>query len=310
MAVIVAFENPSDLEDALCSALSNSPGEVIVVDNSVDSRNRAANEAIARKLGALYFSNQANLGSAGGFAIGMERASKSGFEWVWLLDQDGLASPDCLEKLLASGEEGILCPVVLSKVGNYELPDFRCRINILGGLVPAEGSGEPSRIILAGTHGILISRGVMETVGFYDGNRFFVGGEDFDYSIRAAKAGFKMWLVPDARVYHPDLSLKSNLSRRAVIMRRAAQKMAAVTPQFLGFLRKNEPSANKGGREFMIRFNRARLNRAQNFLAVVYSVLAVSVLKIIGVEVKFMETLGLYFSHQEGELWEGSQWRC
>src|SRR5260370_41917608 len=42
-----------------------------------------------------------NSGSAGGFHEGMRRAYEAGFEWLWLMDDDGCPAPDCLERLLS-----------------------------------------------------------------------------------------------------------------------------------------------------------------------------------------------------------------
>ncbi len=42
-----------------------------------------------------------NSGSAGGFHEGMRRAYEAGFEWLWLMDDDGCPASDCLERLLS-----------------------------------------------------------------------------------------------------------------------------------------------------------------------------------------------------------------
>lgn len=41
----------------------------------------------------------------------MKIAHENDFDWVWLLDQDGTVSPNCLMELLKYGEKGdLLCP--------------------------------------------------------------------------------------------------------------------------------------------------------------------------------------------------------
>ncbi|MDR1020196.1 MAG: glycosyltransferase [Synergistaceae bacterium] len=295
-AVIVAFEDPRGLIGILRSAAANRPGFIIVVDNSVDLANRAENERIANSFGALYLPQPQNIGSAGGFAVGMERGYRSGAEWVWLLDQDGLAADDCLEKLLENVQRGILCPAVEAIDGGYPLPDFRCVLNFWGGIVPVGDAGGVIEIALAGTHGILIHRDVMEAAGFYDGKRFFVGREDFDYSLRAARAGFGLWLVPDAKVFHPDLSQKSGLSETARSLRRIARATSRFTPQFLGFLRGNINPQAYDRRALMIKFNMERLSGFRLFAAVVYSAVTLFLLKLAGLDIRLLDTLKIYRS--------------
>ncbi|MCL4455340.1 MAG: glycosyltransferase, partial [Deinococcus sp.] len=43
-----------------------------------------------------------NLGSAGGFHFGIKRALEAGAGWVWLMDDDAIAEPDSLERLLTA----------------------------------------------------------------------------------------------------------------------------------------------------------------------------------------------------------------
>jgi rhamnopyranosyl-N-acetylglucosaminyl-diphospho-decaprenol beta-1,3/1,4-galactofuranosyltransferase len=44
--------------------------------------------------------SKVNLGGAGGFAMGMAHAFAAGHDWIWLLDDDAMARPDALARLL------------------------------------------------------------------------------------------------------------------------------------------------------------------------------------------------------------------
>jgi GT2 family glycosyltransferase len=48
---------------------------------------------------------------------------------------------------------------------------------------------------------ILAKRNVIENIGMLD-ESFFIYGEDADWSIRAARAGYLLLYVPSARVWH------------------------------------------------------------------------------------------------------------
>jgi hypothetical protein len=63
------------------------------------------------------------------------------------------------------------------------------------GMKPPEGP-----LLLAGT-GILIKRGTIEAIGLLD-DRYFAYVEDFDYSLKAIKAGMQTCVVQEARIFH------------------------------------------------------------------------------------------------------------
>lgn len=75
----------------------------------------------------IYENTGENLGGAGGFNYGMRRAAEMGYEYAWVMDDDALAQPDCLEQLMkAAGqirEFGFLASAVLWKDGSL------CRMN-------------------------------------------------------------------------------------------------------------------------------------------------------------------------------------
>jgi len=43
-----------------------------------------------------------NIGGAGGFREGLKRALDGGYDWIWLMDDDTIAAPTALERLLAA----------------------------------------------------------------------------------------------------------------------------------------------------------------------------------------------------------------
>lgn len=53
----------------------------------------------------LYFANDTNLGGAGGFAKAVELAHQLDIDYLWIMDDDVLPEPACLEKLLAKMAE-------------------------------------------------------------------------------------------------------------------------------------------------------------------------------------------------------------
>lgn len=297
-AVTVAYRSADELSRLLDSVAAQSrPIDLLVViDNSCDVEISSENEKLVANFPLdsekkRYVALERNVGSAGGFRIGMELALAMGASWAWLLDQDGTADEGCLSAMLASGLGGVLCPAARTP-DDALIADFRCSFNIFGAIRPiSRFDGErPTRIAVAATHGIMAGRDVIESIGGYDDERYFVGGEDLDFCERAGRAGFGVWLVPSATVRHPDLGAKAGMARRESSLRRLHHALAAIAPQFLGYAREDMPR-----RTVMIRFHRRRLGFFRCAAALIYSVPAVLVLKMIGVRMELGRTLKEYF---------------
>ncbi len=209
-AITVAYNNPCELTRLLASLEIHNDllHGLIVIDNSEDSYGTQNKDVFTRYSPAYafaqYLKTERNIGSAGGFHDGMEIAHDKGFDWVWLLDQDGTVGPTCLSALLAHSREGeILCPNVI----DIDQPRIHAAKvyanNGLGGWYPASWCSTSCRIQTFGTHGALVSRKALDTVGYYNDALFFVGWEDYDYGYRATAAGLDIVFVREAEVLHP-----------------------------------------------------------------------------------------------------------
>jgi len=118
-AVTVAYNNSNELARLIYS-LQTQEGlnGLIVVDNSRDVCVNENEETFKAHSGAYPFARYVrtaeNIGSAAGFCLGMRIAHEEGFDWVWLLDQDGTVENGCLGSLLKNAEEAdILCPKIV-----------------------------------------------------------------------------------------------------------------------------------------------------------------------------------------------------
>lgn len=305
-AAVVAYKRPDELDRLLRSLdeQTHMADALLVIDNSVDDDPVADNRRVferyaARYAAAEFCANTVNVGSAGGFAAAMRRAAGDAYDFVWLLDQDGVADNGCLARLLdAAAQCGgcrrpVLCPVVRAIDDGYVLPDFRCGVGLLGAVAPvADVRGDaPMPIRFAGTHGILASRDAIDLVGVYDDSLYFVGGEDFDWTERAASAGLAVLLVPDAVVRHPDLSKKRAMSSSARVLRGLHHKIGLLAPQFLGYAK------GADDKMIMLGFHRRRLNALQYILAVAWSAPIAAVLKLTGVaQVDIGRTISAYLT--------------
>ena len=106
VAVVVVTFNRADLLRRMLAglaALTRQPDAVIVVDNaSTDHTRQVLEEAGNRALLAIH--EDRNLGGAGGFHRGVREAYDRGYDRIWLMDDDVVPAPDCLDVLLAQDE--------------------------------------------------------------------------------------------------------------------------------------------------------------------------------------------------------------
>jgi len=85
--IIVTFNRMKMLKQCIETVERQSYTEfdIIVVNNGSTDNSR---EWLAGK-NNIYTINQENMGGAGGFYAGVQRAYEKGYEWFWLMDDDG-----------------------------------------------------------------------------------------------------------------------------------------------------------------------------------------------------------------------------
>lgn len=105
IAIVVTYNRQKLLAECV-NALRNQTRrieKILIVNNgSTDST-----ELWLRQQTDLDFVTQKNTGSGGGFNTGIQLAYQQNFDWVWLMDDDGLPREDALENLLEGAEEKI-----------------------------------------------------------------------------------------------------------------------------------------------------------------------------------------------------------
>lgn len=149
-----------------------------------------------------------NQGGAGGFYEGIRYAELQKFNYIWLMDDDGEPSTNCLEKLLPyANERSYIGPLVLD-IANPKLLTFTLRLpkskTVLTNLKDIT-SGQFQQIIpniVMPFNGILFSRKLVEKIGL-PRKEFFILGDDMEYTWRAQKQGYKIFTVIEAKFYHP-----------------------------------------------------------------------------------------------------------
>ncbi|KRA31558.1 glycosyl transferase [Nocardioides sp. Root614] len=151
-----------------------------------------------------------NTGGAGGFHHGLEWAVREGADLVWLMDDDGMPAPDCLDLLLERVERDGLefCgPAVLAEHD----PERLCfPIRLPGGTKVVHAMAEVEKAAVDGLiegvvipfNGVLVTRDLVERIGL-PREEFFIWGDDVEYLWRAERAGARIATVVDAHFHHP-----------------------------------------------------------------------------------------------------------
>ncbi|MGI5951741.1 MAG: glycosyltransferase [Brooklawnia sp.] len=149
-----------------------------------------------------------NAGGAGGFQAGLQWAHDLGAELAWMMDDDGLPTPDCLNLLLTHrGEFDFWGPAVLAE----QRPEELCfPIRLPGTATVARTLAELERVAVDGIvadvvipfNGVLVTRELVDRIGSVRAE-FFIWGDDVEYLWRARDAGARVATVVDAHFHHP-----------------------------------------------------------------------------------------------------------
>ncbi len=205
--VIVTYNRLACLRKALAAVMAQSVPirEVIVVDNNSTDETPKFLEEQARYRNPYplrVVTMNRNEGGAGGFARGMEEAYQRGAELIWLMDDDCIAQPDALERLIKGFtalaerlmadsanqtkpvEPGFVCSHVKWK--NDEI----CTMNV----PPPTGDWSryyrPESPYIGVEHcsfvSVLVNARVIPLVG-YPVREFFVWFDDAEFTMRVAK---------------------------------------------------------------------------------------------------------------------------
>jgi GT2 family glycosyltransferase len=211
--IVLSWNGKSDtLEclDSLCQ-VEYQNFRILVVDNA--SADGTCDAIKQRFPNVELIVNQANIRFAGGNNIGIRYAVERGADFVLLLNNDTIVDKHFLALLTdAAGTDprvGMVGPKIYYHSDKQRLWYAGGKINWWKGLVSHIGIREID-------HGqydeqketdyitgccVLVRRSVIESIGMLD-EKYFIYGEDADWSVRASRKGFKLLFVPSSKIWH------------------------------------------------------------------------------------------------------------
>jgi len=211
-AVVVTFNRKDLLAECLDALLrqSNPVNRIFVVDQaSTDGTAELLKQRSYLENSRITYSRaEQNTGGAGGFQRGVEMACKGGFDWIWLLDDDAIAEPDALKRMLPYTTLPNVCAVANAKMradGTLDEGHFALeKDNSL--------DSEPPFLTFSSFVGLMVARHTVGQIGFPKAE-FFLQGDDTEYCIRILKAG-RIVLARDSVLLHKEISRPKELIRR------------------------------------------------------------------------------------------------
>ncbi len=209
-AVLVAYNRVDLLTHALdaLAAQTRPVDQVVVLDNNSDDDSAAV--AAAHPVGARVISLDRNTGGAGGFAAGIAAAlhvpADAVPEWVWLMDDDTIPTPDALAELLRAADtyDG---PVALlgSRVVWHDGRDHpmntpRRRPRVAAELMDRADQAGAVPVRSSSFVSMLVNTRAVEHFGLPIAD-YFIWNDDFEYSCRLLRHGTGLY-VPASVVEH------------------------------------------------------------------------------------------------------------
>lgn len=207
--VIVTKDRKKDLIDCVNSYLRSSYGslEIIVVDN-------ASKPPLVTWFGKKYpkiklITSEFNVGAAAGRNLGLKEAKG---DYIQFSDDDAYAEREMVKNLVSVFEKnpqaGIVQPLVYDRENKQILQGAGHDINLTTGRIWAAGAKVKDTGQYAGLREVpmcgcvwMVKREVFKKIGDYDED-YFIPYEDSDFSLRARKAGFKLYCYSEAKTYH------------------------------------------------------------------------------------------------------------
>jgi len=222
-AVVVTYNRKTLLVKCLRALLAQTRqvDKIIIVDNASRDGTYVSlvSEGILNIKNVEYVSLAENLGGAGGFDVGARKGYGEGYDWLWLMDDDGQPGEDCLFNLLtAFGPDVLFRSALVLDIDEPDKLAFRLKVH---GVADVAYRREADAIAASGRvlpdvatpfNGILVHRRVLKEIGFPK-KELFMWGDETEYLLRARKARIPIATSVDSLFLHPRDRMVANVVR-------------------------------------------------------------------------------------------------
>lgn len=213
--IFIIILNWNQKEDALeclssVTKIDYTNYKVILVDNgSIDGSQEAIKNNYPE---VVLIENKENLGYANGNNVGIKHALKKGADYIFILNNDTVVDSKTPSLLVDAAEEEKNIGIVGPKIYYCKEPN---RIQSVGGIldrnfnplhrgfkeIDKDQFEDTKEVDFVSGSAMLIKREVFDKIGFFD-SQFFMYWEETDFCYRARKQGFRIVVVPKAKIWH------------------------------------------------------------------------------------------------------------
>jgi GT2 family glycosyltransferase len=296
--IILHFRNFSILSECLQSSqkISYPDYDITVINNGSSLPLNFAAQNNITESSLQIINTQDNLGYAKGNNIGIREALKRGADYILLLNDDTVVSPDFLSILLETAEKSTTIGIVGPAIYYFDDPQ---KIWFAGAqfdqdscMIKSHETPDVDNIASSDVIdsdyitgcALLIKKAVIEKIGLLD-ERFFLYWEDVDWGLRAKGAGLKNFVVRQSGIWHKvslstggmDSPLRAYHKTRSHLLMAKLHSPKALTRLHLGFLRdiawllikssdKNRLLKARAYTAAIIDYHRGRIDRGPEWL--------------------------------------------
>lgn len=202
IAAIIVTYNRLDLLQRCYNALLDQSEEnfiIVVVNNGSTDGTK---EWLDKPKDRLIAIHQNNKGGAGGFYSGMKFAYEAGYDWMWLMDDDGIPAKNQLQELIHVSEANsfLFSNALVCDIEDPLSLSFGLSENIVN-VKDVEGQKWIKNLINP-FNGTLIHRKVVDKIGFIK-KEMYIWGDEAEYTLRAITNGINVYTICSAIHFHP-----------------------------------------------------------------------------------------------------------
>lgn len=180
---------------------------IVVIDNASQDGSPAA---IAAKFPEVeQIQHATNRGSTAGNNAGFRHALQAGADYMWLLNNDTVVAPDAVDHLVQHCQQagvGMTSALVFyasapDTVWSAGAMRSKWNLELIGDHNRNETFTSAIERDFLTSCALLVKREVIEKIGLMDED-YFIYFEEMDYCYKVGKAGYRLLLVPQAKVWH------------------------------------------------------------------------------------------------------------
>jgi len=137
----------------------------------------------------------------------------------------------------------------------------------------------------------LINKAALMKIGVYDSFNYFTNFEDYDYCKRLRKKGGKIFLIPRAQYFHPDLDVKYSIKASKLKLYIKRKFLLPCLPPRLGIV-----SNSMSNREYYSQYSQSYMyikytNIIQLMCILIFSMILLVKKKILEKDIMFLKTI-------------------